>query len=557
MRARTRWPKVSGSRTRSALIRAAVCTKRVGALAPIGSARTRALVAGVALAACLLVGAARAAPTDTVSGLSPVTAYVTNSGDGTVTPIAVATNTPGTPVPVGRGPFAVAITPDGATAYVTNVDDGTVTPITLATNTPGTPIAVGSDPAGIAITPDGKTAYVSNQCGSDPTCGSDGSVTPITLATNTPGTPIALGGQSAGIAITPDGKTVYVVVDGANCSVRGSLTPITVVTDTLGTPIPVGIAPYGVAITPDGNTAYVTNFSGSGATCGSDGSVTPITLATNTPGAPIVLDHGNPLGVAITPDGKTAYVASEGNVTVTPITVATNTAGTPIFIHDVIAFAVAITPDGKTAYVTNAGTGSSSSTVIPITVATNTIGTPIPVGLTPLGIAITPAPAADNDLVLTNVPTNITVNATSPAGATVSYIPPTVVDEDLPLPTVNCLPGSGSLFPIGLTTVGCTATAAGDANSPVTATFTVTVNGAAAQLQGLLASVTGVGPGRSLADKVTLIQAYVAANDKADACGTLAAFINDVNAQTGKKITRVQAASFVAQAQNIEATLGC
>jgi hypothetical protein len=69
--------------------------------------------------------------------------------------------------------------------------------------------------------------------------------------------------------------------------------------------------------------------------------------------------------------------------------------------------------------------------------------------------------------------------------------------------------------------------------------------------------VTGVGPGTSLADKVTQIQTYFDAGDTADACGTLAAFINEVNAQTGKQITTAQAASFIAQAQTIEGALGC
>ena len=50
------------------------------------------------------------------------------------------------------------------TAYVANHDWGTVTPINLTTTTPtaGTPITVGNGPAAIAITPDGKTAYVAN-----------------------------------------------------------------------------------------------------------------------------------------------------------------------------------------------------------------------------------------------------------------------------------------------------------------------------------------------------------------------------------------------------------
>jgi YVTN family beta-propeller protein len=50
---------------------------------------------------------------------NPVTAYVINRGSSTVTPITVATNTPGTPIPVGNTPEGVAITADGTTAYVT------------------------------------------------------------------------------------------------------------------------------------------------------------------------------------------------------------------------------------------------------------------------------------------------------------------------------------------------------------------------------------------------------------------------------------------------------
>lgn len=53
-------------------------------------------------------------------------------------------------------------------------------------------------------------------------------------------------------------------------------------------------------------------------------------------------------------------------------------------------------------------------------------------------------------------------------------------------PTVGCLPASESTFAIGTTTVTCTATDADDFNSPVTASFTVTVNGALAHLQNPL-----------------------------------------------------------------------
>ena len=82
-----------------------------------------------------------------------------------MTPIDTATNAPGTPIPVGSSPSAIAITPDGMTAYVANSNVATVTPIDLTTNTPGTPIAVGINPEVIAITPDGTTVYVVNEFG--------------------------------------------------------------------------------------------------------------------------------------------------------------------------------------------------------------------------------------------------------------------------------------------------------------------------------------------------------------------------------------------------------
>jgi HYR domain len=83
----------------------------------------------------------------------------------------------------------------------------------------------------------------------------------------------------------------------------------------------------------------------------------------------------------------------------------------------------------------------------------------------------------DADLALSGVPTNFTVPATSSAGAIVSYTAPTAFDEvgDSPAATVSCTPASGSPFPIGTTTVTCTATSTNDFNSPVTASFTVTV----------------------------------------------------------------------------------
>ncbi len=122
-----------------------------------------------------------------------------------MTPIDTATNTPGPPIPIGRGPGLIAITPDGKTAYVANTwentgrltsGQSTVTPIATPTNTAGTPIEVGEGAQAIVITPDGKMAYVV-------VWGEPGTVTPIATATNTAGTPIEVGDGPYAIAITP------------------------------------------------------------------------------------------------------------------------------------------------------------------------------------------------------------------------------------------------------------------------------------------------------------------------------------------------------------------
>ncbi|MDP1569776.1 MAG: Ig-like domain-containing protein [Vicinamibacterales bacterium] len=67
---------------------------------------------------------------------------------------------------------------------------------------------------------------------------------------------------------------------------------------------------------------------------------------------------------------------------------------------------------------------------------------------------------------------NQTVSTTDPDGQAVSYAAPSATGADGPV-TVACAPASGSVFPVGTTTVTCTAT--DTAGSTATTTFTVTV----------------------------------------------------------------------------------
>ena len=104
----------------------------------------------------------------------------------------------------------------------------------------------------------------------------------------------------------------------------GTVSVITTATGAVSAPIPVGKRPYGVAITPDGKHAYVTDFVG-----GDGDTVSVITTATGAVSAPITVGKG-PVEVAITPDGKHAYVANSGDGTVSVITTATGAVSAPI-----------------------------------------------------------------------------------------------------------------------------------------------------------------------------------------------------------------------------------
>jgi DNA-binding beta-propeller fold protein YncE len=311
------------------------------------------------------------------------TAYVINSGGGTVTPIDLATNTPGKPIKVSGEPVAMAIAPDGKTAYVScgatnSAPAQAVQPIDLATNTAGKPIDLQWSPDAIVISPDGKTAYLINGFPSR-------TVTALDLATRTPGKSVTLIGPPEAFAIASDGKA-YVAIQtgtrtpGGGFRVEYDFMPIDLATFKLGKPVRLSGQPVAIAIAPDGKTAYVVSQSSSTLIA-----VTPIDLTTNTAGNPIDVSarpgpkeyYGQPLAIAIAPDGTTAYLADGASSTVTPIDLATNTPGQPISLSGKPgADAIAISTNGAAAYVAN----QPSSTVTPIDLATNKPGKPIKIG---------------------------------------------------------------------------------------------------------------------------------------------------------------------------------
>jgi DNA-binding beta-propeller fold protein YncE len=310
------------------------------------------------------------------------TAYVIDSGGGTVTPIDLATNTAGKPIDVPGEPIAMAVAPHAKTAYVASgaTNSGpeptsaqTVTPIDLTTNTAEKPITLTDPGDAIAIAPDGKTAYIINGFPAR-------TVTRINLATNTAEKPIDLSAEPEEIAMAPDGNTAYLAV--AASTLQYDFIPFDLATNKLGKPVKLGSEqPQAIAIASDGKTAYVVSQSSSTVIA-----VTPIDLTTLKTEKPIKIStkpgptkgyYGQPLAIAIAPDGITAYVADGALSTVTPINLATDTPGKPISLSGKVgADAIAISSNGAAAYVAN----QPSSTVTPINLTNLKTEKPIKIG---------------------------------------------------------------------------------------------------------------------------------------------------------------------------------
>lgn len=157
-----------------------------------------------------------------------------------------------------------------------------------------------------------------------------------------------------------------------------TVTPLDLVTNQAGAPIPVGGDPDSIAISPDGRTAYVSNEI--------DGTISVIETATDRViGAPIAAGS-NPAEMALTPSGSTLYVTDELSNRVTVIDTSTRQAIGSIKVGS-FPNGIAVAPDGLSVFVSNAG----GNTVSVIDTLTNSVApSPIVVGEEPLGIAFTP-----------------------------------------------------------------------------------------------------------------------------------------------------------------------
>jgi YVTN family beta-propeller protein len=116
-----------------------------------------------------------------------------------------------------------------------------------------------------------------------------------------------------------------------------------------------------------------------------DGTVAVIDTGTNAVVGTIAVG-GEPVDVAISPNGTRAYVADEGTGTVAVIDTANNSQVGAIPVG-LAPRGIAVSPDGHRVYVSNSG----DDTVSVIDTGLNAaVGAPIPVGEEPEGVAISP-----------------------------------------------------------------------------------------------------------------------------------------------------------------------
>jgi hypothetical protein len=163
-------------------------------------------------------------------------------------------------------------------------------------------------------------------------------------------------------------------------------------------------------------------------------------------------------------------------------------------------------------------------------------------------ISLPPCPEAEPPTI--TGPGDITVDATSAAGAPVTFTVTatggTPACENGDSETV----ASGDTFPIGATTVTCTVT--NDAGSASTS-FVVTVRDLPAQLDALL----GLGLPHSLEVKLAHAGDLLAAGDTATACNVLVAFQQEGQSQTGHQLAPAVAARVLPAVQRIGEVAGC
>jgi YVTN family beta-propeller protein len=323
----------------------------------------------------------------------------------------------GTQTEVAPYPFALALTPDGTrvVAACTGADDQSLHLLDAATGKLLAKEPVKKSWLGLAISPDGKRVYLAGAGGRNVLVyrlEGDRFVAEASLPLRKADEPAKLDATPSGLALSTDGKSLWAARILLNDVVR-----IDLATRTVASAIPVGVHPYRPVLSSDGALLAVSNWgaatvslvdAASGAVIATvrtadhpsdlafsrDGrtlfvvesnrnlvaavdvaarkivrqiSVAPGPDGPGTPSAEAVLDGSTPNALALSPDGRTLYVANADDDAVAVVDVGgdVRAARTKGFIPSGwYPAALALSPDGRTLWVANAkGAGSWANAV--------------------------------------------------------------------------------------------------------------------------------------------------------------------------------------------------
>lgn len=167
-------------------------------------------------------------------------------------------------VPTGQEvSHMVAVAPDGARAYVANIGSGTMTALDLATGRKLADVATGRGSEAIAVTPDGREIWVGAR--------EDGHIAIVAADTLEVAARIDLPGIPIRIAMAPDGRKAFVTCAGSSeLVVLETATRRVLGRYRIAVPLAPGAAerpfariaagsvlPVGLLVSPDGRSVYV------------------------------------------------------------------------------------------------------------------------------------------------------------------------------------------------------------------------------------------------------------------------------------------------------------
>lgn len=415
--------------------------------------------------------------------------YSVNPISGTVTVIDTSTyTTVGSPIPVGSFPYGIDYDNVDNKVYVTNAGDGSISVINPNTNTVTTTINGFSSPTGIIFDSTNDMIYVANT--------GSGSVLVVDPHTNTiSGTGINIGGAPYGLTFDKTHNRIYVANSGGVAVIDAS-------TNNVVTNISVGTNPQNLAFDSTNGDIYVAN-SGSN-------SVSVINTSTNTKIGSDIPVGNTPLGITFNSAKNTIYVANSHDTTVSIIDDNTNTViSTFTGLQD--PFGVTYDPSTGKIFVSYLGLGIIQ-VLDPTTGGSGGITPPPPP--TPLSLTVyPPAPAYPS----------------SHLGTNVVYTNPTTSGGSGSISTPSCDHASGSLFPMGTTTVSCTVT---DSISTVTKTFNVQVYNTSDITQQLKSHLDSINLSYGLTNSLYVkISQFITTTGNTNQANAINAFSNEVDSK--------------------------